>query len=198
MVFGDAFVYSNCLQRAYASLRSLATGSIILFGRHSRVAHRPAFSLDTCLVVDRVEELEPVPFDPARYGENILDDAVLGPLCSEEAADAFAVYFGKTRTEDERSSFSFFPARLLDDPNRVFARPQLVPTGSLNRVISSENMQGIKSATVSPARRDAIWQEVVCQVVEQDCALGYRATTPPLLDDGAANSAALRAPAPLD
>jgi len=65
LVFGDAFIYSNCLQHAYASLRRLAEGSIVLFGRHSREAYQPAFSLDTCLVVHRLEALEPLPFDPA-------------------------------------------------------------------------------------------------------------------------------------
>ena len=41
MVFGDAFVYSNCLQATYASLRTLTAGSLVLFGRFSRVHGRP-------------------------------------------------------------------------------------------------------------------------------------------------------------
>jgi hypothetical protein len=197
MVFGDAFIYSNCLQAAYSSLRRLPEGSLVLFGRHSRGGSQRAFSLDTCLVVDRVEALEPLPFDSAVYGEDILDDAVLNPLYTEGAVDAFAVYFGKTRTDVDGSPFSFFPARLLDDPDRFFARPQLVPTGALKGVISPENMQGIKGRTVTAAERDAVWQEVVRQVVEQGCGLGHRAAAPPLLEPGTAKSAALRAPAPL-
>ncbi len=197
MVFGDAFIYSNCLQAAYASLRRLPEGSLVLFGRHSRGGSQRAFSLDTCLVVDRVEALEPLPFDSAAYGEDILDDAVLNPLYTEGAVDAFAVYFGKTRTDADGSPFSFFPARLLDDPDRFFARPQLVPTGALKGVISPENMQGIKGRTVTAAERDAVWEEVVRQVVEQGCGLGHRAAAPPLLEPGTAESAALRAPAPL-
>ena len=197
MVFGDAFVYSNCLQQAYSSLRRLAEGSIVLFGRHSRVAYQPAFSLDTCLVVDRVEPLESHPFDPAAYGEDILDDAVLSPLFTEGGANTFVVYFGKSRTDDG-SPFSFVPARMLDDPDRYFARPRLVPQGALKYVISPKNMQGIKGRTVTVAERDRIWEEVVGQVVDQGCGLGYRAAAPPLLGRGSAEAASSRTPAPLD
>lgn len=195
MVFGDAFIYSNCLQHAYASLRGLAEGSIVLFGRHSR--REPAFSLDTCLVIDRAEALEPLPFDPTSYGKDILDDGVLSPLYTEGAVGAFAVYFGKTRTLDGGSPFSFFPARPLDGPDHLFPRPRLWPNGPLKGVISPEKMQGIKGRTVIPADRDAIWQEVVRQVVEQGCGLGYRAAAPPLVAPRTAQAAALEAPAPL-
>jgi hypothetical protein len=196
MVFGDAFIYSNCLQHAYSSLRRLTGGSIVLFGRHSRVAYQPAFSLDTCLVVNRVEALESHPFDPTAYGEDIVDDAVLNPLYTEGGVNEFVVYFGKTRTDDD-SPFSFFPARLLDDPDRFFARPRLVPDGALKDVISPENMQGIKACTVTVAERDALRQEVVDQVVDQGCGLGYRAAAPPLLDRDSVDAASLRTPAPL-
>lgn len=59
MVFGDAFIYSNCLQAAYRSLRTLTPGSIMLFGRFGRVAGQGSFSIDTCLVVDRREAFSP-------------------------------------------------------------------------------------------------------------------------------------------
>jgi len=196
MVFGDAFIYSNCLQHAYSSLRALPIGSIVLFGRHGRVAGRPAFSLDTCLVVENVELLPPLPFDAETYGRDILKDAVLSPLFSEGAADPFAVYSGSMRTAGSDPPFSFFPARLFDgDP--FFARPELMPTGALEGVISPANMQGIKSRTVSPAERDAIWHEVAQQVATQGCSLGYHAAAPPLLDLESAESAARRPPARL-
>jgi len=197
IVFGDAFVYSNCLQDSFVSLRTLAAGSIILFGRHSRTTHQPAFSLDTCLVIDRVEALGPFPFDAETYGEDILADAVLSPLFTEGAVADFAVYFGRMRTVGIASPFSFFPARLPDDPEPLFARPQLMPVGPLEGIISPENMQGINNATVSPAERDAIWHEVTRQVVGQGCALGYHAVAPPLVSSHVAESAALRGPAPL-
>jgi hypothetical protein len=197
MVFGDAFIYSNCLQDAFVSLRTLVAGSIVLFGRHSRGARQPAFSLDTCLVIDRVEALGPVPFDAETYGEDVLADAVLSPLYTEGAIGDFAVYSGRMRAVGDGSPFSFFPARRSDNPDPHFARPQLVPTGPLEGVLSPENMQGIKGATVSPTERDAIWREVTRQVVAQGNALGYHAVPPPLVASHAAEAAALRPPAPL-
>jgi hypothetical protein len=191
------FIYSNCLQHAYVSLRTLSTGSIILFGRHSRVDGQPGFNLDTCLVIDRVETLAPGPFVIQSYGTDLLTDAVLGPLHTEGADDDFTVYFGRGRVGDGVAPFSFFPARAMNHSNPLFARPRLTPTGPLQGVISPHNMQGIKVATASVSERDAIWQEVVSQVAEQQCALGYHAAPPPLLDPAAAESAAREPPAPL-
>jgi hypothetical protein len=198
MVFGDTFIYSNCLQDAFVSLKKLAAGSIVLFGRHSRAAGRPAFSLDTCLVVDRVEELRPRPFKRDTYGGDVVADAVLSPLYSEGGGDGMALYFGEMRAFGGGSPFSFVPARLLHDRNEhLFARPQLAPTGPLKDVVSPKKNQGIKSALATLAKRDAIWQEVVRQVVQQGCSLGYRAAAPPLVDRGSAEAATLRTPAPL-
>jgi hypothetical protein len=199
MVFGDTFIYSNCLQDAFVSLKKLAAGSIVLFGRHSRTAGRPAFSLDTCLVVDRVEELRPRPFDGDAYGGDVVVDAVLSPLSSEGGGHGMALYFGEMRAVGGGSPFSFVPARLLHDRDEhLFARPQLVPKRSLKDVVNPKKNQGIKSTSATLATRDAIWQEVVRQVVEQGCGLGYRAAAPPLVDRDDAEAAALRMPGPLD
>jgi hypothetical protein len=64
-------------------------------------------------------------------------------------------------------------------------------------VISPKNNQAINNTAASPDKRDAIWQEVVRQVVEQGCGLGYSAAAPPLLTSHAAQAAALDAPTPL-
>ena len=88
-------------------------------------------------------------------------------------------------------------ARRAADPDRFFTRPRLVPDGALKDVISPENMQGIKGCTVTVAERDAVWQEVVRQVSDQGCGLGYRATAPPRVSSQAAETVALDAPAPL-
>src|SRR5207249_3533856 len=60
-------IYSNCLQQHYVSLRTLSPGSIILFGRHSRADGQAAFSLDTCLIIDRFEALVPRSFLAQSY-----------------------------------------------------------------------------------------------------------------------------------
>ena len=198
MVFGDAFVYSNCLQAAFPSLRSLSPGSIVLFGRHSRPDNQRSFNLDTCLVIDRIETLPPVPVDPESYGIDLLTDAVLGPVHTEGARDELTVYFGRRRPPDGAGPFSFFPARLMKEPPPLFERPLLTPTGSLKGIISPENMQGINTTSgLSLSDRDAIWEEVVRQVAQQDCGLGYQAAPPPMLDTPGAEAAGGGAPMPL-
>jgi hypothetical protein len=189
MVFGDAFIYSNCLQDAFVSLRTLAAGSIVLFGRHSRANNEPAFSLDTCLVIDRIEKLAPVPVVANTYGGDLVTDAVLSPLHTEGATDDLTVYFGRGRLQDSSGPFSFFPARAMNEPLPLFPRPRLSPTGPLKDVISPTNMQGINNTPVSVSDRDAIWEEVALQVAQQHCALGYHAAPPPMLDSAAAQSA---------
>src|SRR5438445_3769079 len=165
MVFGDAFVYSNCLQPAYRSFRTLSPGSIVLFGRHARAGGRPSFSLDTCIVIERIEALRPVPVDVDSWATDLLTDAVLGPLHSEGAEGELNVYFGQRRPRDGAGPFSFFPARLMHDQAPSFPRPELSPTGALDGVISPRNMQGIKvSSDLSVIDRDTIWDEVVRQV----------------------------------
>lgn len=196
LVFGEAFIYSNCLQGAYRSLRTLTSGSIVLFGRHSRTAGRPAFGLDTCLVVDRVESLLPVPLEASDYGSSLLVDAVLAPLHSEGAEDVLTVYFGRTRRAGA-TAYSFFPARRVAGPIEPFVRPSLEPTGALAGVISPPNMQGIKTTRgLTSLERDAIWTAVAEQVTDQGCHLGYRAEPPPMLDREAARSKAMRSIAP--
>ncbi len=198
MVFGDAFVYSNCLQGAYRSLRTLCQGSMILFGRHARVDGHPSFNLDTCLVVDqRVETLEPVPIDVARYGTDLLTDAVLSPIHTEGAREKLTVYFGR-RSPDGGGPFSFVPARSVTDAPPLFARPALLPEGALQGVVSPGNMQGVKvTSGLSLAERDAIWEEVVRQVARQGCGLGYHAAPPPVLQPHEAEVVARGGPTPL-
>jgi hypothetical protein len=181
MVFGDAFIYSNCMQAHYRVLRSLSSGSIVLFGRHSREAGIPAFSLDTLIVVDRMQRITPAPFDDT-YGSDLLEDAVIRPLYTEGARDDLTVYFGRG-PRGGGEPFSFVPAQLMDGDPPLFARPELRPTGALDGVVVSGNMQGIKATwNLSAGDRDAIWREVVDQVTAQDCGLGHHVSEPPLLD----------------
>ena len=197
MVFGDAFIYSNCLQGAYRSLRTLSRGSIVLFGRFSRSNRQPSFGLDTCLVVDRVRTLAPAPTDDDSYGTDLLKDAVLSPLHSERAERDLTVYFGQRRSSVATRLFSFFPARLMKDSPPLFARPELRPIKALQNVISPGNMQGIKvTSHLSVTDSDEIWTEVVKQVTQQGFQLGYYASPPPVLERHVAKAAAERTPMP--
>jgi hypothetical protein len=196
MVFGDAFIYSNCLQGTYPSLRALSPGSMVLFGRYARTNGRPSFSLDTCLVIDQVQTLRPTPVDPDSYGEDLLTDAVLGPLFTEGMNRDLRVYFGRARSPPGEGMFSFFPARLAVDSPPLFARPELSSTAALEGSVSPGNMQGIKvTAHLSITDRNAIWAEIVAQVQRQGCWLGHHAAPPPLLEPHVAESAARRPPA---
>lgn len=194
LVFGDAFIYSNCLQASYRSLRELPPGSIVLFGRYSCPGGIPSFGLDTCLVIERCEEMTPHP--PGDPGADLIDEAVLGPLFSEEVRQAVHVYSGRMRCPgDADGPFSFFPARLAADGPPLFSRPTLVPIGPLEGILSPTKMQGIKVTTrLDTMARDAIWESVVAQVTAQRCGLGYRVGAPPVLDSSTVSAASERAP----
>ena len=168
-------------------LRSLNPGSVVLFGRYSRVDGVPAFSLDTCLVVDRMQRITPVPFEDDVFGRDLVDDVVVRPLFTEGARDDLTVFLGRGKGDDG-APFSFFPAQLMEagDPP-LFARPELRPTGALEGIVVSGNMQGIKATwNLDADRVEAIWREVVAQVVQQGCSLGHRAAEPPILTQDAA------------
>jgi hypothetical protein len=150
MVFGDAFVYSNCLQPSFPSLRSLASGSIVLFGRYGREKKFHSFSLDTCLVVDRVQTMRT---DGEGWGSDLVSDVVLRPLATEEWHGDLTVYFGRS---GPASPFSFFPARRFDQPSHLFARPKLTPSDEMMGVITPAKNQSIKISwglSEVPARR---------------------------------------------
>lgn len=180
LVFGDTFVYRNCMQRARPVLRTLSAGSIVLFGRHSRASGQPGlrFSLDTCLVIGHSKTLTPAP--GKAWGIDLFNDAVLAPLASEHIRDRLTVYFG--RTPATGGTFSFFPARLMTGSLPLFARPDLCPTGRLASVINPALRQGIKvTSGLTATERDVIWEEVIAQVTRRQCLLGYQAATPPVL-----------------
>ena len=152
MVFGDAFIYSNCVQPAFRSLRSLSPGSIILFGRYGGDGRAHSFSLDTCLVVDQVRRLAPA---GDGWGRD-LSDAVLLPLSTEGAVGDLTVYFGR-RGPAGPFSFSRHGPGSRD---AFFAHPALEPVGALTGVVSSVKNQGIKVSAVTTTGRDAIWDEI--------------------------------------
>jgi hypothetical protein len=192
MVFGDAFIYSNCLQPAFRSLRSLTPGSIVLFGRYGRERGAHSFGLDTCLVIDDIETLPP---GGDGWGDEIVSDAVLRPLASEGARDPLTVYSGRC---GPGAPFSFFPARRFEGAVSLFARPTLEPSGALAGVINTAKNQGIKGTSdLNGAGRDAIWAEVARQVSDHGCHLGYHAALPPLISVQRARVAADHPAAPL-
>jgi hypothetical protein len=194
LVFGDAFAYSNCLQHAFPVLRALRPGSLVLFGRHSKAGGHLAFSLDTCLVVEDAETMQPA--RAGVFGEDLLADMVLEALFTEGTQGDLTVYSGRRPADGAADGpFSFFPARLMPGSSPAFARPELRPDGALADVITPGKMTGIKvTSGLGVSARNAIWEEAVRQVGRQGCMLGYHAAVPPALSPAAAEAVA-RGPA---
>jgi len=138
---------SSQLTRAFAisaRVRSFCSG------RYGTFWWLHSFSLDTCLVIDHRHNLSPIPLQ--KPGRDLLTDAVLGPLFTEEIEGDLSVYFGRRRSSEVTSTFSFFPARLALDMPALFARPssvQLAPctTGSVPAIC-----RGSRSREVSAPR----------------------------------------------
>ena len=197
MVFGDAFIYSNCRQASRPVLRGLPEGSIILFGRlgKRKGTLEPFFALDTCLVADRVQSLPARPFDESSYGSDIVEDTALCALYTEGARGDLVVHTG--RRKDQAEIFSHVPARISLDAPSLFARPELQPEDGLEDVISPGTQSINVTHDLSDVDRDAIWKAVVKQVVDQGCVLSYHAAEPTFLSDEEAVHLAHRDPHPL-
>lgn len=181
MVFGDAFIYSNCRQGSRPVLRGLPEGSVILFGRLGKKdrTKEPFFSLDTCLVVNRVQSLRARPFEASSYGSDIVEDTAVCALYTEGARGDLVVHTGRTREQAE--VFSYVPAHISPVAPTLFGRPELRPADGLEGIISP-GTQGINvTHDLSDDDRNEIWKAVVKQVVDQGCVLGYRAGEPTLL-----------------
>lgn len=197
MVFGDAFIYSNCRQPSRPVLRGLPEGSVILFGRLGKrnETKEPFFALDTCLVVDRVQSLPARPFDESSYGSDIVEDTAVCALYTEGARGDLVVHTGRTRAQAE--AFSYVPARISPDAPSLFGRPELRPEDGLEDIISP-GTQGINvTHDLSDSDRDAVWKAVVNQVVDQGCVLGYHAAEPTFLSHEEAMDLARREAHPL-
>lgn len=108
MVFGDAIVYGNCKQQAFRVLQELQPGSLVLFGRHSKADGHLAFSLDTCLVIEHADTMQPARSDV--FGEDLLADMMLEALLTEKVRGDLTIYHGLRPAADLADGpFSFFP-----------------------------------------------------------------------------------------
>jgi hypothetical protein len=182
LVFGNHFVYSNC-QQGKRVMRTLAPGSIIMFGRGMKVHGEYGFALDTCMVVDGPEKIVLSPAAVEPYGSDLLSDAVLGALLSDvgEGRAAF-VYRGRTPRQDDPlgEPFSFVPAVRAAERPEGFARPLIEPVGKLQDRITPTHKQGVKTSPLSdPEHACEVWKEIVDQVRGQGLLLGTLVAAPP-------------------
>ena len=136
-IFGPEFLYSNCRQPRYSSLRHLARGSVIAFGSGRTIGGERRWVLDTVLVVKDF-----VDYEPARARDELEDwasdeylDVAAAPLadgiggngggCTTATGPRFRLYRGATPTDPVDGMYSFFPA-LPAGADIGFPRPPVV------------------------------------------------------------------------
>ncbi len=106
-VFGNYFIYSNCMQDRYRNLKALKENDLIIFGSQKS----NFFIIDTVFVVDKQIRKEDCSECFIRATGNLIDDT-------------YQIYKGKTFKEDN-GLFSFFPCS-----TQPFERPRIVINGT--------------------------------------------------------------------
>jgi hypothetical protein len=172
-VFGDRFLYSNCRQntkRGPLKTQRLAPGSLVIFGS----GLGGAFVVDTVFVVAHsrwvtAETIGKLDVDPVFHA------VTLGLLSLRPGGPNYRLYEGATPDEPIAGMFSFVPCLPVEDPKLGFARPDL----QLDGVVNPRNVMAAKLTLADDlATMKAHWDAVASQVLEQDLALGTRATMP--------------------
>ena len=169
LVFGARMYYSNCKQLANRKLRSLAVGSVILFG--SRVGGR--FVLDTVLVVARRTPFRPV---DGIEGPDYLRALIADPLATSRthSGSTYQLYDGATRESPVRGRYCFVPCLPVDGEPVGFARPEL----DLGDLLNHNLAMGARAIDTSEAEAAAVWQRVVDQVLDAGLCLATRLDMP--------------------
>lgn len=178
IVFGDAFIYSNCKQYLRA-MRDMPPGSIVLFGRGMKVHGERRFVLDTCFVVESGTPTRVARYAVKPWGQSLLHDLVLGPFTPQDDHEWTLTEYRARMHASGGMPFSFVPAVAHDEQPEGFARPVIRPIGPLEGLITETLMMGLKPTTVEDAdAARAVWDEVVRQVQDQGCMLGVHAQPP--------------------
>ena len=186
-IFGNCFLYSNCRQNL-KSLRSLAPGSLIVFGS----CQGGKWVLDTVFVVQGGTRFNPRKSREDLHGKDKVSDTFLevtgGPLSSESSncspaencspADELQLYYGATPDEREKfdGMFSFFPAKQAGD-NSAFSRP---PIELPKYFFTINNCQAARRTEVDNlCELSKQWNSIVEQVHKAGLVLGTHADLPP-------------------
>jgi hypothetical protein len=169
LVFGDGFIYSNCRQATNSKLRSLARGSLVLFG--SKLGGR--FCLDTVIVIDGSSGFRPVDGlgDDPRLAELIIDPLALNPA---DSGRTFRLYRGATTKAPVDGMFSFSPCLPYDGGPRGFARPAL----DLGHFLTPNLAMQARCTVATAAESHDTWSRVVDQVLSAGLMLGTHFAMP--------------------
>lgn len=173
LVFGETFLYTNCLQWN-SKLRRLAPGSIVLFG--SKLSGR--FVLDTVFVVgDRGE-----PYTRGSALAVQAPDWVRAVLFEPLAASAgpphepFRRYSGRMHADGSDGPFSFVPCRPYRLGQVTFERPTIELDGGW---IDPSFGRGARAKSATHRDLLSIWERVVAQVTTAGLSLGVSLEAPP-------------------
>lgn len=178
-VFGERFLYTGCQQntrRGPTQLRYLARGSVVLFGSCVGLTH---FVIDTVLVVDDFIDHSLDDYGKLRtVVPETYDIVTVRPwyAVTTNPRESFRLYFGATPASPVGRMFSFFPCLPYDAGGQGFVRPEI----RIDGVITPRLTQG-KRLNRQPhvGNAEALWDEVVRQVIAQGLALGVHADLPP-------------------
>lgn len=167
LVFGERFRYSNCRQGRNAKLRSLAPGSLVLFG--SPLAGQ--FVLDTVFVVSSGVDYRVSEADDLSVDEDV-HQAVFVPLGSRrpptEGSRPMRLYEGALPGVDG-APFSFVPCIAWEDGSHGFARPALTIDA---RWVNPRNARAAKAVDATPEQVREVWEQVRDQVLDEGLVLG--------------------------
>lgn len=187
-VFGDQFLYSNCLQHAFPKLRHLSQGSVILFGS---CQGGEAFVLDTVFVVDHW-----MCYTRANYQQDLageipteFEEVTVLPLqaesggcsseeksCAPDSQERLRLYFGPTHEQPVHGMYSFFPCQPYEANTMGFARPRI----TMPKRIADRKNTGItqKDPVASLDEMRGLWEKVVKQVKDSGLSLGVSVEMP--------------------
>lgn len=172
-VFGDHFIYSLCKQDHYNVLRTLAPGSIILFGSPRDIKTcDPYFALDTVFVVG-----DSVSYIPDEFEKKLMDvvpvhyDKIMGFKDWNDHNEK-VLYQGVNFEDRDKygGMYSFVPCRTETDGLHGFERVKLRNTDL--SFITSNLSQGIKTTNSTLEKNAEVWQ-TICKIIEsQKCLRG--------------------------
>lgn len=183
-VFGDGFRYTLCRQwvgggknkpRRVTYLRSLASGSLILFGSHKG----GEFLLDTVFVAS-----DSVLHSPNDW-ESMLDGRISETYANVTVKASHAwggdaqvrLYSGATPEAPVDGMFSFVPCLPAIEAAHGFERPTI----RLDNVINPKLKMSSKATRgIDDSQMRSLWSQVVDQVVDAGLSLGTRFETPPM------------------
>lgn len=157
-VFGDYFIYSNCLQPTYTTLQNLEKDDIILFGSRSD----GKFILDTLFVIDRE-------FQPNEIVSDCFKKATYQFIKNENLKIYKAKMYDPEKSE---KIFSFFPCSLSPFDRPIIDLPYIhLPKRGIC-CLHQLHLQ-LESGIV--------WNDVVEQIKKNNIYLGISATEPQVI-----------------